>query len=327
MGARANFVLIDRDGWRLHYSHWAADTIASVLVAGPEATGRFIDAQRLCDPVHEWLDDAWAEGGAVLDLVDRQLVYYGDQLLWNVERKQVFAALLARTWPGWRLRWAYDGIGDLAAAVGVDRAHVRFLAGSRLVDTAVLDEFEYVQHLLTVESVAGLCVYPLSETDHTAWHGPTLLDLLPAGDVADLELCRTPTGGLHVNTVTRTIGVWIGFTEPGLLSALHELWPGWRIEFWEDRYQEQLARCGGAVRIEIPDPIETLDTVLEWLRKRLGHNPVESMLDRVTELYSDSEVRLNPHFTEHEPVDPADEEWSRVLCAAADLRAELTPGH
>jgi hypothetical protein len=116
MGARANFVLIDKDGLRLHYSHWGADRVCSMLVAGPDAASRFIAAQHLCDPEREWLDDIWGEGGAVVDHTTRRLVFFGDQLMLELPPKRAFMALLSLTWPGWTTQWAYDGVGDLAAA-------------------------------------------------------------------------------------------------------------------------------------------------------------------------------------------------------------------
>ncbi|GAB0107956.1 hypothetical protein JMUB6875_69590 [Nocardia sp. JMUB6875] len=323
MGARANLVLIDGDGLRLHYSHWAADTIGSVLIGGPDPACRFISAQRLCDPTTEWLDDVWCEGGAVVDLTKRELVYFGDQLLWEVPEKQVYGALLERMWPGWRIRWAYDGIGDLAAASGVDRSVVRRARrDDRVLPEQVTDDLDD-PHLLTVRTSQGVTVYPLGSWLHTAWQGPALLDLLPEGGVEQLALTGMPTSGLHIDVDAHTIGVWIGFTMPGLLPALVDLWPGWHIEFWQDRYTEQLTRCGDAIDVPAPPRIETLDAVVEHLGKHLGHNPVDSMLSLVEDLHADSgKVQLNPFFTEHRPVEPTSAEWSAVLHAADQLRAD-----
>jgi hypothetical protein len=196
MGARANFVLIDGDGLRLHYSHWGADQVCSALVAGPAAAGRFIAAQHRCDdPVSGWLDDVWAEGGAVVDHTARRLFFYGDQLR---------------------------------------------------------------------------------------------------------DSCT------------------------GLVPGLAGLWPQWRVEFWEDRYEEQLARCDGAVTVPGTDPAGALDEVVSRLGRRRGHDPVPGMLDLVREHAGDRPAELNPYFTAHRQVDAADDEWDAVLRAAAQLRARLT---
>lgn len=45
MGHRSNLVVVDDDGWRLHYSHWAANGIYRQLAAGPAAALAFVAAQ------------------------------------------------------------------------------------------------------------------------------------------------------------------------------------------------------------------------------------------------------------------------------------------
>jgi hypothetical protein len=42
MGNRANFVMVDRAGWRLFYSHWAGCRMLDALVAGPELAACYI---------------------------------------------------------------------------------------------------------------------------------------------------------------------------------------------------------------------------------------------------------------------------------------------
>jgi hypothetical protein len=116
MGSRANFVIADRDGWRLRYSHWAASGIASIVAPGPSAALRFIDAQA----DGEWLDDVWAEGGALVDVTRRVLLFWGGDLTDELPVRRAFMRVLALTWPGWTVRWATDGLGDLAAHVGLD---------------------------------------------------------------------------------------------------------------------------------------------------------------------------------------------------------------
>lgn len=72
------------------------------------------------------MDDDWAEGGALIDQVRCVLTFYGDtgdRL--TIPARRLLLLLLRWRWPHWRVEWAYDGIGDLAAAVGVDRSVVR----------------------------------------------------------------------------------------------------------------------------------------------------------------------------------------------------------
>lgn len=332
MGNRANFVLVDGSGWRLHYSHWAANRVCSALVAGPEAATRFMMAQRSCeDRERDWLDDCWAEGGAVVDHLARRLVFYGDELMLEVPSKRVFMRLLALTWPGWDIRWAYDGIGDLAAHVGVDRAVVRAAdEDERSLPGELEDDPEWPCHLLTVRDAAGgLTAYPFWSDCHTAWQGPGLLERLPAEGVARLDLSVLPESGLHVDVRTHTAGAWLTGSGTGLVPALAELWPGWRVDFWEDRYEEQMRRCSGAVTFPPVDLVAALDDLIASLERGLGHDPVPAMLELVRERTAGTEQRieLNPLFTAHKQVDPTPTEWSAVLRAAAELRIRLDGGH
>jgi hypothetical protein len=325
MGARANFALIDAGGMRLHYSHWGADMVCSALAAGPNPAARFIAAQHRCDdPRRDWMDDVWAEGGAVVDRTTRRLVFYGDQLMLELPCKRAFLALLEQMWPGWTVRWAYDGIGDLAAAAGVDRSAVRAPdEEERLLPEETVTDLDEEVHLLTVRTPEGCVAYPLGWYVHTAWQGPALLDRLPAGGRSRLDLREIPSGGLHVDTGARTAGVWINGSRTGLVPALGGLWPGWRVEFWEDRYEEQLARCGGTVTAPGADLAAALDEVVATLGARRGDDPARRMLDFAGEVAGDRRVELNPLFTAHRPVDASPGEWEAVLRAAAGLRARL----
>jgi hypothetical protein len=328
VGARANFVVIDEAGLRLHYSHWAADRVCSVLVAGPDAASRFIAAQHLCDPERDWLNDIWGEGGAVVDHTTRRLVFFGDQLMLELPPKRAFMALLSRTWPGWTTQWAYDGVGDLAVASGVDRSIVRVPDEDEreLPDAVLPDDMIDRVHVLTVSKEGGVTAYPLWRDVHTAWQGPGLLDRLPAGGTSHLELPELPESGLHVDVGARTVGVWLTGSGTGLVPALNALWTGWHVDFWEDRYEEQLGRCGAAVTVTapVPDPSAALDELISSLGKRLGRDPVPAMLDLIRDSLrerSADRVELNPYITAHRQVDPTEEEWAAVLRAAGRLRS------
>ena len=72
-----------------------------------------------------WLDDVWAEGGAVLDLDCKCLLLYGgEDVLYDVPLRRTYLALLVRAWTGWAIRWAHEGIAHLADYVGYPRDRV-----------------------------------------------------------------------------------------------------------------------------------------------------------------------------------------------------------
>ncbi|MCO5994806.1 hypothetical protein [Actinoallomurus rhizosphaericola] len=188
---------------------------------------------------------------------------------------------------------------------------------------------DWPPHLVTVRDETGrLTVYPFDwADDHSAWQGPALLDRLPAGGLAEVTLPVIPEGGLHVDVRSRTAGAWTIESVPGLLPALPDLWPGWRVEFWEDRYEEQARRCGDAVTFPpAEEPAAVLDGLLVSIARRFGRNPVPDMRDLALRLDPATgepprKVEFHPLFTAHTQVDPTPEEWSAVLRAAASLRS------
>jgi hypothetical protein len=47
----------------------------------------------------------------------------------------------------------------------------------------------------------------------------------------------------------KTLGAWQTADTMGFFHALPELWPGWQNEVWEDRFEEHVKRCAGALRV------------------------------------------------------------------------------
>lgn len=262
MGHRANLVVVDRDGWRLYYSHWAANGVYRQIAAGPDAALAFVRAQ---GEVVEWLDDVWAEGGLVVDTVERRLVWYGNDTMVELPRRRVFSQLLAETWPGWRIDWAYDGLGDIAAYVGVERAVVRNVDVEELTrppstpydldDLVLADDVPVPVNvqgsyaLLTVRTGDAVRTWVLSHEfkGHLAWRGPGLLDLTPGPGYDRVRLAELPDTGLHVDVTARTVGAWAVDQCPGLAAEIDARWPGWTVEFWHDGYERQVAAAGDTV--------------------------------------------------------------------------------
>ncbi|MCO6005802.1 hypothetical protein NE236_12485 [Actinoallomurus purpureus] len=333
MGHPANFILVDATGRRLYYDHWAADTIGDVLIAGPRSATRYVTAQRVCEERDdEWLEEASAEGGATIDHRARRLVFFGDDLMREIPARRAFLRLLALTWPGWDVRWAYDGLGDVADHAGLGRAAVRRdLGGERTMPEGLLPggEEDRVAHLVTLRDETGvLTAYPFARADaHSAWQGPELLHRLPEGGLARLRLPAVPGSGLHVDVRTRTADVWTAAAVPGLQPVLAELWPGWRVRFRDDQYEEQMRRCADAVTFPPLDLVAGLDELLTAMARRCGHDPVPALLEpagrRPGHVGPNLTVELNPLFTAQSPIDPTPAEWSAVLQAATALRGDL----
>ncbi|MFI9809175.1 hypothetical protein ACIHEJ_33340 [Streptomyces sp. NPDC052301] len=116
MGARAQYVVVENGTWQRYCSHCAAHRVVDDLLPGPVAATRCFRANREID---EWLDDTWCEGAALVDHDRRILLWFAFADGWADHLAA--RAVLARTWPGWDVRFAHDGMGDLTHHLGLGR--------------------------------------------------------------------------------------------------------------------------------------------------------------------------------------------------------------
>jgi hypothetical protein len=145
VGHRANLLLVEGSEYRLFYSHWCANTLQRDLFWGPTHAAAFIGIQREVDD-SGWLDDVWAEGGALLDLDRHHFLLFGglklaDKLataeglhqlnldewteelpsggfhidppahcleFWIAADAPDIANGVTKAWPGWKTVWHYD---------------------------------------------------------------------------------------------------------------------------------------------------------------------------------------------------------------------------
>jgi hypothetical protein len=334
VGARANYVVVDDQGWRLSYSHWGAQVVHADLAPGPEAAVRFAERQEPRDPRTGWLDDRWAEGAALVDLSRRHLLFWGSaEILYRPDTRVPYFALLAETWPGWTVRWAYDELADLASYVGVDVDVVRLpelvpdaAEEAAAVTLALPEDLRQSWGLLTVTAAGGPArAWPLGTwyLDHALWVGERLLELLP-GPGTDAVEGRAPCWGLHVDAGARTVAWWTSETMRAAATHAPERWPGWTIESWGDDYARHRAACEDAVRtpdVDLAGGLDELVASLDWNR---GADPGLEAL-RVADVLQASgrEVEITAPVTAHVQVEPGEADLRRLDAAVAAVRERL----
>src|SRR5690606_41777545 len=94
-------------------------------------------------------------------------------------------------------------------------------------------------------------------------------------------------------------------------------WPGWRWEFWRDRYGEQLTRSG--VEMPGPDLRSGLTDLAIRLESHRGHDPVRHAESLVNLRRERAHVELSPHFFDHRPGPSLPEEDAKVFAAIQEL--------
>jgi hypothetical protein len=280
VGHRASYAIVENGRVDLFFSRWGAETIVADMLAGPAAATAWIrpaeertpppaddlPARLLWngpDPDTELLDDVYCEGAALIDH-DRHVLLLFQWMEDYGEFVDGMAGLVA-AWPGWQVRWAFDGIGDLAAHIGQDRSTVR---GDR-EKAAGLDAFygpaqraefrinhgedwdDYYNCVLSVRHEDGSLAFYLSglDFDAMAFPSPASFEELPPG-FPTLDCPETPRSGIHVDFRSRTGGVWTIDAMCGYYDDPHSNWPDWRWTFWGGDIRHQLAGCDG--RLAVP---------------------------------------------------------------------------
>ncbi|MDZ5447120.1 hypothetical protein U2F26_31135 [Micromonospora sp. 4G57] len=255
MGSRVNYVLV-RDGRSERYAQGggAGYGLDYHFAAGPDIALRWL-AQ-----LHDYRDDVWfddlsCEGGVLIDVDARHLLLFTELGQFSLEQRYAYRAGLLdayrRTWGGWTVSWAYDGIGDLVAYLGEEPDQVRserawwdglYPDGGQRPDGPV-------EYLVSVADAGRCRPYALPVESCPPWRlGPRLLDRLDPRDL--VTACSThPTAGLHLDVARRRAGLWSIRPLAGLAEDWSELWPGWELELWGDDLSRQVAECGGTVNV------------------------------------------------------------------------------
>lgn len=322
MGNRANLVLVDRDGWRLRYSHWVGCRMLDALLAGPEMAERYILAQ---ETARFLVDELWADGGLVLDLVERKLLFFGDELMATMHERRAMFEVLARVWPGYSISWMYDGAAELADYVQSPFHRCDRPSRPELI---LADDTAKMHHLVTVIDGDGrLRAWPLYWGSSAAWHGPKLVESLPGAGKRVVTLGVLPESGIHVDMRAESLGVWLTTPVPGLLRWLPQLWPGWRIELWGDRFEEHLLRCGPHVTAPELDLNAGITEAEAWLERRVYQTVQDSPAGIVASLATllgatEPDPEASSSMTQQAPR-PTALEWARFRAACAEVRAGI----
>lgn len=320
MGNRANLVLVDRDGWQLRYSHWAGCRMLDALIGGPDMAERYVLAQ---EAVSFWTDELWADGGLVLDLVERKLLFFGEELMASMNERRALFEALALMWPGYSVSWAYDGTAEIAAYVG---SSCPLRDRPSQPDLLLAEDTAKLHHLVTVVGGDGECrAWPLWWGSSAAWHGPTLIEMLPGDGHSGVTLGVLPESGVHFDVPHQRLGIWLTNPVPGLFRWLPQLWPGWRVELWCDRYEEQFLRCGPHITAPGLDRVAGIMEAESWLRQRVYQSFDDSPAGQIAGLaraFGAPEEELEPNSSSvmHAGEKPTAREWERFEAACVQVR-------
>lgn len=249
-------MLIENGQKQIFYSHFGAITVATVLLAGPEDTLKYI---RELEPTEYLMNNIWAEGGILYNADERRVMFWGgDTIAAYPYLRRPLLKLLPALWPGWSIDWAMHGVADLASALGWDVWKVLeddfddtdFLRGdgavvteAQLTDSLIADK---AKTLITVRKKNGeISDYFFSahpslgeaffspEPYKMLSPGPQLITFLDAQSTAPLPQEgneQEPDRGALIDEETHILWVWDKELDPRYLEALARRWLGWQVK-------------------------------------------------------------------------------------------------
>lgn len=269
MGARVNYVLIEGGVISVYYSKWGAAEVPAVVIDGPDATRAYIrDEGPTTDSL---LDDIWAEGGILLDLDRRTLLYFGgENIRFSPPWRRILLHMLRRVWQGWSIAWAGRGIIDIASYPGVAEflrinPSILIKRNERVIDQPYTEakirnphENPWIYTVITVTWEDGrVSDYTFdSALDGYLLFGPSLLDILREPDELPCEESsgeiiyfdapdQGPREGAYIDTGARAM--WIMHDKP-VYSAkperIAQIWPDWSVNEHFEGLGRQVALSG-----------------------------------------------------------------------------------
>lgn len=241
------YVVVPEDGvHEMYESRFGAVGLDLDLLAGPEVVLPLVRAR---DRVQgHWRDDQACEAAALIDLRRRTLLLFAwEGPITQMRHRAAVWEALRHAWPGWELRWTFDGPADLRVCLGLDPEDVRWRGRSLCPEFAMdLDDEELADPdpMIRVVTVgADRCHVLSGVNDHPIVEGPALLDRLT--DAPDHGVCAVTAGsGIHVDPERRRVGWWLLDATAGA-GGMATRWPGWTVEFWEDRWEEHVRAAAG----------------------------------------------------------------------------------
>ena len=324
MDSWGNIVVVENGESQRYYWDWAGCRMLDMLVGGPGLVRRHIATLQRCDGAKSTGMYLSCGGGAVIDFDRSRLLFFGDELMSEMPHRRALLEVLPEVWTGYRVGWAYGGMSEIARYVGVDllpaeREFVGMLAVAR-------DRHWPCQPVSVVTSDGTPRIWRLTPYSNPASSGPALIDWLPGRGSKRVVLRTVPTSGVHIDIPRKALGVWTIGESGGAFDGLPELWSGWMVENWNDRYEEHVTRCEGALSVPRVDLAAGIRDARDRIRGRLFHCRWDGPAAEALSL-AEALSRVAPGFAV--PADavldglirPNDDEWDRFVRACDRVRS------
>lgn len=147
MGSRANVVTIENGETKIYYFRWLAQEMDAFVILGEENFRKFLEESCEEGDGECLMDNAWAEGGLLLDFDNKVLIWFGGE---DIEGDRPYLDsymfLLQQAWSGWDTRWASMGNYDIGLYLGLSGEELRRIVGTHKKDDRPLEDVLHMRH-------------------------------------------------------------------------------------------------------------------------------------------------------------------------------------
>ncbi|MFF0295084.1 hypothetical protein ACFYST_16845 [Kitasatospora sp. NPDC004614] len=269
MADRANFVVVRESGeHELYLSRFGAVWLDVDLLAGPEATLAMVEGLRVTD---WWLDDVICMGAALIDLGRKVLLLFAwEGPSTELRHRAATLELLREAWAGWEVRWLYDGNAEVRAYLGLDPEFVRDRERTIWPVALLEPDDEDLAHPAPLAAVVTVgsdqCFMVAHVDDHPIGEGAALLNWLAGAP--EHGVCRVAAdAGVHIDPARRRVGWWT-LAATAEAYEMPKRWPGWTVEFWQDRWEEHVRLAGHRFQPPAVEPELAREEVREAVGER-----------------------------------------------------------
>ncbi|MFF2483836.1 hypothetical protein [Paenibacillus sp. NPDC058071] len=284
MGQRANLVILQANGYELYYNHWCANTLPNELFWGENHARSFIEAQAKVAN-DDWLNEVWAEGGALMDLENRKLLFFGgEEERYNIPYRRLFIKLMDIVWEDWEIEWAEEGIISIVEYLGLPRQIVLSDAEDELGNSPVIGSSRDLVWSDIVSSITfgdgETVIFPLQGgIEEYLFHGPNILSQFKRS-FGYPDLCieergeEFPVAGFHVNSLSKELHFWRADPAASPIHKLKDIWAGWQVFDYGDQYELHSKNTLGRLHFPKGDYSESVQNIQTVLLK----SPVDPLI-------------------------------------------------
>jgi hypothetical protein len=245
MGHRGNYIIKNKGTVEIYYTHWRAIHIAHDLLLGPKEFIKFIRQFQRHDNL---IDQSWIEGCVLMDLDNKQLIFWEREKLHHYTLRQSYISYLETKWPLWNISFAEKAMYDLKKYLNIKYTihQETDLKRAEIGNLTSDNDGNYVTSLMILKRNGHVTLKQLHAhyDAEVALLGPEIVEILSNknsiqpikesdADLDDILLIDCDNKLLCVNQ---------NYT--GLEGELTKQWLGWTVEIASFGYIQLLRKAG-----------------------------------------------------------------------------------